>query len=122
MVSCKTTLSYLQPTQKFPFTDNSKRSTKAIQNSLATWGWYGRWQLKAEEKQIDGTVVRVYKEKSGEYTLVSFLLDNGENFIVSSEKVPLAIYLQPGDVVKLTYMDTGEQFLPGKEINIQGLK
>ena len=28
---------------------------------------------KAEEKQIDGTVVRVYKEKSGEYTLVSFL-------------------------------------------------
>ena len=77
---------------------------------------------KAEEKQIDGTVVRVYKEKSGEYTLVSFLLDNGENFIVSSEKAPLAIYLQPGDVVKLTYMDTGEQFLPAKEINIQGLE
>ena len=77
---------------------------------------------KAEEKQIDGTVVRVYKEKSGEYTLVSFLLDNGKNFIVSSEKTPLAIYLQPGDVVKLTYMDTGEQFLPAKEINIQGLE
>ena len=64
----------------------------------------------------------MYKEKSEEYTLVSFLLDNGKNFIVSSEKTPLAIYLQPGDVVKLTYMDTSEQFLPAKEINIQGLE
>ena len=44
---------------------------------------------KAEEKQIDGTVVRVYKEKSGEYTLVSFLLDNGQSYMVSSENTPL---------------------------------
>ena len=77
---------------------------------------------RLKKNKSDGTVVRVYKEKSGEYTLVSFLLDNGKSFIVSSEKTPLVIYLQPGDVVKLTYMDTGEQFLPAKEINIQGLE
>ena len=77
---------------------------------------------RLKKNKSDGTVVRVYKEKSGEYTLVSFLLDNGKSFIVSSEKTPLVIYLQPGDVVKLTYMDTGEQFLPVKEINIQGLE
>ena len=75
----------------------------------------------AEEKKITGTVVRVYKEKSGDFTVISFLLDNRQNYIVSSEKEPLAIYLKPGDIVNMTYMDTGEQFLPGNEINIQGL-
>ncbi|WP_428910924.1 hypothetical protein [Niallia sp. Krafla_26] len=77
---------------------------------------------KAEEKEVSGTVVRVYKEKSGDFTLISFLLDSGQNFIVSSEKVPLAIYLLPGDVVNMTYMDTGEQFLPANEIAIQDLE
>lgn len=77
---------------------------------------------KAEEKQINGTVVRVYKEKSGDFTLISFLLDNGLNFIVSSEKAPLAVYLQPGDVVNMSYLDTGEQFLPVKEVVIQNLE
>ena len=77
---------------------------------------------KAVEKQLSGTVVRVYKEKSGDFTMVTFLLENRKSYTISSENSPLSIYLQPGDVVKGTYMDTGENFLPAKEIIIQGLE
>lgn len=77
---------------------------------------------EAKEKQDAGTIVRVYKERSGEYTLVSFLLDNKKNYTISSENEPMAIYLQEGDQVRLTYMDTGEIFLPVKEMTIQGLE
>ncbi|MCC3649204.1 hypothetical protein JGK52_21410 [Cytobacillus oceanisediminis] len=77
---------------------------------------------KAEEKQIGGTVVRVYKEKSGDFTVVSFLLDNRQSYVVSSETVPMAIYLQEGDQVSVNYLDTGEAFLPVKEMSIKGLK
>ncbi|WNS76300.1 hypothetical protein RRV45_04640 [Bacillus sp. DTU_2020_1000418_1_SI_GHA_SEK_038] len=77
---------------------------------------------KSEEKQVNGTVVRVYKEKTGDYTVVSFLLDNKSNYVISSENSPMAIYLQEGDMVKVTYLDTGEAFLPAKEILIEGLE
>ncbi|WP_226537251.1 DMT family transporter [Fictibacillus halophilus] len=75
----------------------------------------------AEEKQVDGTVLRVYKEKTGDYTIVSFLLDNRQSYIVSSESNPLSIYLKEGDKVDVTYQDTGESFLPVTEIAIEGL-
>lgn len=77
---------------------------------------------KAEEKQTSGTVVRVYKEKSGDFTIVTFLLDNRQSYTISSNNTPMAIYLQEGDQVKVTYMDTGEGFLPAKEIIIEGLE
>jgi hypothetical protein len=77
---------------------------------------------KAEEKKTNGTVVRVYKEKSGDFTIVSFLLDNQQNYVITSAKNPLAIYLEEGDRVQITYLDTGEQFLPVKELVIEGLK
>jgi hypothetical protein len=77
---------------------------------------------KAEEKQTSGTVVRVYKEKSGDFTIVTFLLDNRQSYTISSNNTPMAIYLQEGDRVKITYMDTGEGFLPAKEIMIEGLE
>ena len=77
---------------------------------------------KAEEKQTSGRVIRVYKEKSGDFTMVTFLLDNRQSYTISSENSPLSIYLQQGDVVKMTYMDTGEAFLPAKEIVIEGLE
>jgi hypothetical protein len=76
---------------------------------------------KAEEMKTNGTVVRVYKEKSGEFTVVSFLLDNQQNYVISSAKNPLAIYLEEGDRVQMTYLNTGEQFLPVKELVIEGL-
>ena len=54
--------------------------------------------------------------------MVTFLLDNRQSYTISSENSPLSIYLQPGDVVNVTYMDTGESFLPAKEIVIEGLE
>ena len=76
----------------------------------------------AEEKDTSGNVLRVHKERLGDFTLVSFLLDNGENYLVSAETEPLAIYLQAGDEVILTYGDTGEQFLPVRTLIIKGLQ
>jgi hypothetical protein len=77
---------------------------------------------KAEEKQISGTVLRVYKEKSGDFTVISFLLDNRKSYIISSEKDPMSIYLKEGDKLNVIYLDTGEQFLPAKDIQIEGLE
>jgi hypothetical protein len=77
---------------------------------------------KADEKQITGNVLRVYKEKSGDFTVVSFLLDNKKSYILSSEKEPMIIYLKEGDRVNVTYLDTEEDFLPAKEIVIEGLE
>ena len=76
---------------------------------------------KAEEKQTSGIVVRVYKEKAEQFTLISFLLDNGQSYIISSENTPEAIYLQPDDEVDVIYNNTGEDFMPAKEIVIKGL-
>ncbi len=76
----------------------------------------------AEEKKASGKVLRVYKEKSGENTIVSFLLDNRQSYTMSSEKEPLIIYLMEGDDVTMTYMDTGEGFLPVNTIEINNLK
>jgi hypothetical protein len=76
---------------------------------------------KAEEQQTSGIVVRVYKEKAEQFTLISFLLDNGQSYIISSENTPEAIYLQPDDEVNVIYMNTGEDFMPAKEIVIKGL-
>ncbi len=77
---------------------------------------------KAEEKHMDGKVLRVYKEKSGDSTIVSFLLETGQNFIISSEKAPMVIYLKEGDKVNIHYLDTGDNFLPVKDITIEGLE
>jgi hypothetical protein len=77
---------------------------------------------KADEKQITGTVLRVYKEKTGDFTVVSFLLDNKKSYILSSENEPLIIYLKEGDNVNVTYLDTDEDFLPAKELTIEGLE
>lgn len=76
----------------------------------------------AEEKTVTGTVVRVFKEKIGDFTVISFYLDNQQNYIVSSENAPLAIYLETGDKVNVTYLDTGDTFMPVKELEIDGIK
>ena len=73
------------------------------------------------EKKISGKVVRVYKEKSGENTIVSFLLDNGQSYSMTSEKDPIIIYLQENDLVSVSYLDTGEDFLPVNSIVIKNL-
>lgn len=76
---------------------------------------------KQEKKEAAGKVKRVYKEKTGDYTTVTFLLDDGKSYTMSSEKEPLVIYLKEGDQVTMKYTDTGEIFLPVDEIKIKGL-
>ena len=70
----------------------------------------------AEEANTAVTVARVFKERVGDFTLVSILADDGRNFLVSSEVMPLAIYIQEGDKLSITYLETGELFLPVKEL------
>ena len=70
----------------------------------------------AEEAKAAVTVKRVFKERVGDFTLVSILAEDGRNFIVSSETVPLSIYIQEGDKLAITYLETGELFLPVKEL------
>lgn len=69
-----------------------------------------------EEGKASVNVVRVYKERAGDSTIVSILADDGRNYIVSTEAVPLAIYIQEGDRLAITYYETGELFLPVKEM------
>ena len=75
-----------------------------------------------EEKTAKGKIVRVYKEKNGDFTNVSFLLDNGDNYIVSTEVAPLAIYLEEKDEVTVMYINSADVFLPVKELVIKGLE
>nr|WP_106782424.1 hypothetical protein [Lysinibacillus timonensis] len=94
---------------------------KLYKTSLTRGGTSVEGTSEAKEVTITGEVERVYKERIGEYTVISFLLNTGQNFIVSSQNAPFAIYLQEGDRVAITYYDTGEQFLPVKVIQIEGV-
>ncbi|MGM0865964.1 MAG: hypothetical protein ACQEWF_14945 [Bacillota bacterium] len=103
------------------FANTPNQALKQYKTALQRGGGSVDGSSKSEEKQTNGTVVRFYKEKTGDYTVVSFLLDNGNNYIVSSENSLLAIYLKENDKVNVKYMDTGEEFLPVKEMTIEGL-
>jgi hypothetical protein len=74
-----------------------------------------------ETKETTFTVARVYKERIGDFTYVSILSTTGENYLVSTELVPLAVYIEPGDTLQVTYYDTNELFLSVKELEISTL-
>lgn len=95
---------------------------KQYKTALSRGGGTVDGTSNSEEATISGDLVRVYKERVGDYTVVSFLLNSGQNFIISSQNAPLAIYLQEGDHVAITYYATGELFLPVKEIIIEGIE
>jgi hypothetical protein len=104
------------------YANTPNEALKQFKTALQRGGSSVKGSSKADEKKTTGTVVRVYKEKSGEYTNVNFLLDNHQSYTISSENSPNAIYLQEGDKVKINYLETGEDFLPAKKIVIEGLK
>ena len=99
-----------------------KEALKLYKTALSRGGNTVDGSSNATEKNASGKVLRVYKERMGDFTIVSFLLSNGENYLVSAETEPLSIYLQEGDEVILTYGDTGEQFLPVRTLIIKGLQ
>jgi hypothetical protein len=104
------------------FGNTPNEALKQYKTALQRGGGTVDGSSKAEEKQISGTVVRVYKEKTGDFTIVSFLLDNRQSYIISSENNPLVIYLKEGDKVNVNYLETGEDFLPVKDLVIEGLE
>lgn len=106
----------------FTFATTPNEALKLYKTALSRGGSTVDGSSNAEEAKATVYVVRVYKERVGDFTIVSFLTTTGENFIVSSEAAPMAIYLQDGDKVAITYAKTGEQFQPVKALDIQGLK
>lgn len=104
------------------FATTPKEALKLYKTALSRGGNTVDGSSNATEKNASGKVLRVYKERLGDFTVVSFLLSNGENYLVSAETEPLSIYLQEGDEVVLTYGDTGEQFLPVRTLIIKGLQ
>ncbi len=104
------------------YASTPNEALKAYKTALSKGSSTVDGSSSAEEAKTQGKVERVYKERVGDYTLVSFLLETGENFIVSSEVVPLAVYLEQGDTVYVTFYATGEQFQPVKEVTISGLR
>lgn len=104
------------------YANTPNEALKLYKTALQRGGGTVDGTSKAEEKQVSGIVIRVYKEKVGDFTSITFLLDNKKSYVVSSENSPLAIYLQEGDKVKVNYLDTGEVFMPVKEMVIEGLE
>ncbi len=103
------------------YASTPNEALKLYKTALSRGGSVVEGTSDAEEAHITGEVIRVYKERVGDFTMVSFLLASGENFIVSTETVPLAVYVEAGDTVNVTYLATGEQFLPVKDVVIAGL-
>ena len=77
---------------------------------------------QADEAQANVVVKRVYKEIAGDFTNVFVLTEDDENFMISSEVLPLAIYIEEGDKLALTYLATGELFLPVKELENKSMQ
>ncbi|KUP09521.1 membrane protein [Bacillus coahuilensis m2-6] len=98
-----------------------KEALKKYKVALQRGGSSVDGSSNAEELSITGNVTRVFKETSGDYVLVYFLLDNGSNYVVSAESNPLSIYLQEGDEIRAITLNTGEEFLPIKELVIENL-
>jgi len=103
------------------FANTPNEALKLYKTALQRGGSGVDGSSNAEEAKVNGTVQRVFKERVGDFTLVSFLLTDGTNYVVSTEVAPLAIYLEAGDVVNVTYLNTGELFLPVKELTINEL-
>lgn len=103
------------------YASTPNEALRAYKTALQKGGGTVNSSSKQEKKETTGKVKRVYKEKTGDYTTVTFLLDDGKSYTMSSEKEPLVIYLKESDQVTMKYTDTGEIFLPVDEINIKGL-
>jgi hypothetical protein len=98
------------------FANSPNEALRLYKTALQRGGSTVDGSSNAEEGKASVTVSRVYKERAGDFTIVSILADDGKNYIVSTEVVPLAIYIQEGDRLSITYYETGELFLPVKEM------
>lgn len=104
------------------FANTPNEALKLYKTALQRGGSTVDGSSTAEEAKVTGKVERVYKERVGDFTIVSFMLADGTNYLVSTEVSPLAIYLEVGDSVNVSYLNTGELFLPVKELTITELE
>ncbi|MFD1032220.1 hypothetical protein [Metaplanococcus flavidus] len=104
------------------FAETPNDALRLYQTALQRGGSIVDGSSEAPEAETSGVVERVFKEKTGDYTIVSFLLEDGTNYIVSSDSSPLSIYLEVGDAVNVRYADSGELFLPVKELEIEAIE
>lgn len=104
------------------FANTPNEALKLYKTALQRGGSTVDGSSKADEVKMIGKVERVYKERVGDFTLVTFMLEDGTNYLVSTEVSPLAIYLEAGDSINITYLNTGELFLPVKELVITDLE
>lgn len=98
------------------FANSPNEALKIYKTALQRGGSSVDGSSGAVEEKTVATVARVYKERAGDFTIVSILSKDGKNYIVSTEAVPLAIYIEEGDRLAITYFATGELFLPVKEM------
>lgn len=98
------------------FANSPNEALKLYKAALQRGGSSVDGSSSAKEEKTVATVLRVYKERAGDFTIVSILSDDGTNYVVSTEVVPLAIYVQEGDRLAITFLATGELFLPVKEM------
>ena len=98
------------------FAGTPNEALKLYKTALQRGGSTVDGSSEAEEAKAAVTVQRVYKERAGDFTLVSILAEDGRSFLASTETVPLSVYIQEGDQLDVTYLETGELFLPVKEI------
>lgn len=89
---------------------------KLYKTALQRGGSAVEGSSKADEVEAEIIVKRVHKEALEGFTAVSVLAEDGRNFLITSEAIPLAVYIQEGDQLKITYLETGELFLPVKEL------
>src|SRR5699024_4878982 len=95
---------------------------KLYKTALQREGRSVEGSAQADEAQANVVVKRVYKEIAGDFTNVFVLTEDDENFMISSEVLPLAIYIEEGDKLALTYLATGELFLPVKELENKSMQ
>ncbi|ARF15925.1 hypothetical protein [Sporosarcina ureae] len=98
------------------FANSPNEALKLYKTALQRGGSTVDGSSDAEEAKATITAMRVFKERVGDFTLVSILAKDGRNFLVSSEVEPLSIYVEEGDLLTVTYLETGELFLPVKEL------
>ncbi|PIC59203.1 hypothetical protein CSV80_01365 [Sporosarcina sp. P12(2017)] len=104
------------------FANSPNEALKLYKTALQRGGSTVDGSSDAEEAKATITAMRVFKERVGDFTLVSILAKDGRNFLVSSEVEPLSIYVEEGDQLAVTYLETGELFLPVKELVNKSVK
>lgn len=98
------------------FANSPNEALRLYKTALQRGGSTVDGSSDAPEEKTVAVVERVYKERAGDFTIVSILGEDGKNYIVSTEAVPLAIYIEEGDKLSITYFATGELFLPVKDL------